>query len=74
MPNRKENASSFPELLTGAEARKLAGISTCIWLEMLETDMVPKPVKCGPRFKWRRADILSWIASMDTVGLLEDQR
>ncbi len=53
-----------PELLTGCEARKLAGLPTATWLELIETGQLPKPVRIGARYMWRRADVIQWIREM----------
>lgn len=52
------------ELLTGCDARQLAGLPTATWLELIETGQIPKPVRIGERFMWRRADVLRWIREM----------
>ncbi|PAY16656.1 hypothetical protein CKO51_25435 [Rhodopirellula sp. SM50] len=68
MPKRIE-PSSLPELLTGGQARQLAGISVVIWMELLETDRLPKPVRVAGRFKWRKSDVLDWINNLESVGV-----
>ena len=60
----KMSNSELPELLTGTESRQLAGMPAVTWLELLETGQLPKPVRVGGRFKWRRADILQWVREL----------
>ncbi|TWT91657.1 helix-turn-helix domain-containing protein [Neorhodopirellula pilleata] len=57
------------ELLTGAEARRLSGVPTPTWLELLETGQLPDPVRVAGRYMWRREDILRWVREMKTSGV-----
>ncbi len=63
------NPHALPELLLGGEARQLAGVTTAVWLELLETGKLPQPVQVGGRYKWRKTDILDWIESLNSVDL-----
>lgn len=67
--SKRLDSASLPELLTGGQARQLAGISVVIWMELLETDRLPKPVRVADRFKWRKSDVLNWINDLETVGV-----
>ena len=61
--------ANLPETLTGHQTRQLAGLSAVLWMEMLEQGSVPDPVKVGDRWKWRKADVLRWVADMQARGM-----
>jgi predicted DNA-binding transcriptional regulator AlpA len=54
-----------PELLTTAEAARLAGISERAWWSWSRSGIAPAPVKIGlgtrPAVRYRRSEILDWI-------------
>ena len=56
-----------PELLTTAQAAKLAGVSERTWWAWTRSGLAPKPVKIGrgtrPAVRFRRSEVLAWIAS-----------
>lgn len=62
--------SEFPELMTGVQARQFIGLTTTVWLEFLETDRLPKPVKVGTRFMWRKCDLSKWVRELKPAGML----
>lgn len=67
-----------PELLSGSEARRYLGMIPAVWLELLETEQLPRPVRIhiGPDFcrhKWRKADLDRWIASRELAEMADDE-
>ena len=66
---KTSRSDDFPELLTGGEAQRLAGLSQGIWAELFETMRLPSPIEIGGRLKWRKSDILDWIARQHPVIL-----
>jgi len=61
----------YPELLTGAESRQFLGIIPAIWMELLETEQLPKPVRIANRLKWRKQDLVAWLVSREPVEIAE---
>lgn len=60
-----------PELLTGQQSRKIAGLSTAVWMELMECGKLPRPVKVIDRYMWRRSDIIAWVAGLKSEGYFE---
>lgn len=66
----------IPELLTSKQAAKLAGVSERTWWTWSHSGLAPRPVTIGygtrPAVRYRRAEILAWIAagcpSADTMS------
>ena len=54
-----------PELLTSAQAAKLAGVSERTWWAWTRSGLAPRPIHIGhglrPACRFRRAEILRWI-------------
>jgi len=67
------NGNEFPELLTGGEVQRLAGLTPGVWAELLETMRLPKPVEVGGRLKWRKSDVIDWINHLQPVTVAERQ-
>ena len=61
----------YPELLTGAESRQFLGMIPAIWMELLETEQLPKPVRIAGRLKWRKQDLAAWLESRETVEIAQ---
>lgn len=61
----------YPELMTGAEARRYLGMIAPVWLELLETEQLPKPVRVHNRLKWRKTDLMAWVKGCEQVELAE---
>ena len=66
------NLSNLPELLTGGESRQLAGMRAWQWMEFLEQGKLPDPVKVDGRFKWRKSDILKWVAQLQSESVFAE--
>ena len=56
-----------PELLTSKQAARLAGVSERTWWAWSRSGLAPVPISIGcglrPAVRYRRGDILAWIAS-----------
>jgi len=54
-----------PELLTAAQAAKLAGCGQRTWWRWSRSGLAPAPIKIGlgtrPAVRYRRAELLQWI-------------
>lgn len=60
-----------PELMTGVEARRYLGMIPAVWMELLESEQLPRPVRIDRRLMWRRADLDQWIQSREPVEFAE---
>jgi predicted DNA-binding transcriptional regulator AlpA len=63
--------TDYPELLTGSESRQFLGMIPAIWMELLETEQLPKPVRIAGRLKWRRRDLVTWLQRREPVEIAE---
>ena len=56
-----------PELLTSKQAARVAGVSARTWWAWSRSGLAPAPssIGCGlrPAVRYRRADIVAWIAA-----------
>lgn len=64
-----KDRSTYPELLTGGESRQLIGFTAAVWMELLETEQLPKPVRVSGRLKWRKGELLAWVKQLRHVEL-----
>jgi predicted DNA-binding transcriptional regulator AlpA len=62
-----EASGTLPELLAKPEAARLCGLGARTLDRYAALGLAPRPVKLGPAkqaaVRWRRADLLSWIAA-----------
>ena len=60
-------AGIVPELLTTAEAARLAGVGERTFWAWSRSGLAPAPLKIGhgtrPAVRYRRSELLAWIAS-----------
>jgi predicted DNA-binding transcriptional regulator AlpA len=60
-------AAIVPELLTTPEAAKLAGVGERTWWRWSRSGLAPRPISIGlgtrPAVRYRRSDVMQWIAS-----------
>jgi predicted DNA-binding transcriptional regulator AlpA len=60
-------AAIVAELLTCKEAARLAGVGERTWWSWTRSGLAPKPIAIGyglrPAVRYRRAELLAWIAS-----------
>ncbi len=63
--NASSRAAIVPELLTTAEAARLASVGERTWWRWTRCGLAPAPLKIGigPRaaVRYRKADIIGWI-------------
>jgi predicted DNA-binding transcriptional regulator AlpA len=61
-------AEVIPELLDDELAAALAGVSRRTWLMLVSKGDAPKPVELPVKrmTRWRRGDVLKWIAELPT--------
>ena len=52
-----------PLLLTAEQAAGLVGVSRSHWWSLHSAGLVPLPVKLGRATRWRRDEIVEWVAA-----------
>lgn len=55
--------AATPELLRDTEAAELCGLSRSGWHKANSAGRVPLPVRIGRATRWRRTELLDWIAA-----------
>lgn len=55
-------STTTPELLPVQEAAALVSVSTRTLQRLASDGRAPRPVRLGASVRWRRADIVAWIA------------
>ena len=64
-PETSQAADITPQLLTTAEAAKLAGVGERTWWRWTRCGLAPRPISIGlgtrPAVRYRRSDLLQWI-------------
>lgn len=58
----RKRQDRYGELLDARESRDVLGISFVLWEALQADDMLPRPVKIATTWKWRKADLLQWVA------------
>ena len=51
------------ELLTAAEAAEVAGVAKRSWWRYVSSGKAPAPVRLGGAVRWRRSELVEWIAA-----------
>ena len=61
--------ADFPEdqLLTAVEVGQLARISRATLYRLVGLGKFPAPLKIGKCARWRRSQVLEWIAGLEVV-------
>lgn len=54
---------SFRELLSAAESAEMAGVGKRTWWRYVSGRRAPAPVRFGGVVRWRRSEVLAWIAA-----------
>lgn len=66
VPLGSNDPGIVPELLTTKQASQMAGVGEHIWWAMTRSQLAPKPLFIGtglrPMVRYRRSEILQWIA------------
>ena len=52
-----------PLLLTAEQARTLCSLSKSAWYKALANGKIPSAVRIGGALRWRRDELLDWIAA-----------
>lgn len=63
MNNWIENANSQPELINVSELADLLSLSVRTVWRLNSAGRLPKPVRLGRSVKWRKNEIIDWLAS-----------
>jgi len=71
MQRKKCSRDEFPELLSGGESQRLAGLTPGLWAELFESQRLPRPVDVAGRLKWRKSDIVEWIANLEPAQVAQ---
>lgn len=50
-------------LLTASEAAALCGLGRSTWWRHLSSGKIPGPVRIGRSVRWRRDELLDWLAA-----------
>jgi predicted DNA-binding transcriptional regulator AlpA len=51
------------ELLSASDAARLSGVGKRSWWRYVTAGKAPQPVRIGGAVRWRRAELVSWIAA-----------
>jgi predicted DNA-binding transcriptional regulator AlpA len=51
-----------PSLIDTAESARLSGCSVRHWRRLVAAGRAPQPVRLGGLVRWRRTELLAWIA------------
>src|SRR4051812_18491269 len=60
---RDGHAAGPPQLLSAPAAARLCGMSTASWHRLRARDGTPRPVRIAGMVRYRRAELLEWIAA-----------
>jgi excisionase family DNA binding protein len=63
MAIERKRAEAESILIDAKEAAALCGVSVSTWYNLLASGKVPKPVRLGRSVKWRREELLAWVAA-----------
>ncbi len=55
--------NSDPLLVDAKEAARMCGISISTWHTLVAAGKTPAPVRLGRSVKWRRDELVAWIAA-----------
>lgn len=58
-----ETTAAEPLLLTAEQSAALAGVSRSHWWSLHSAALVPLPVKLGRATRWRRDELVAWVAA-----------
>jgi len=59
----RRNVEDIPILLTAREAAALCRMSDSYFYRLNRKGMVPGPVRAGNARRWRRSDLVKWVAA-----------
>lgn len=51
------------ELLSASDAARMSGVGKRSWWRYVTTGKAPLPVRIGGAVRWRRAELVAWIAA-----------
>ena len=63
MNNQSENTSSLPELLNVSQLATFLCLSVRTVWRLNAKGELPKPLRLGRSVKWRKNEIIQWLAS-----------
>lgn len=52
-----------PLLIDDREAAALCGVSRSHWRTLLQMGRVPTPIRLGRAVRWRREELVAWVAA-----------
>ncbi len=61
--NQGEERRIVPILYTTREAAAFCMISESNWYKLNRNGYVPKPIRIGTMYRWRKSDLVDWVAA-----------
>lgn len=58
-----KDSDKIRELLSAAEAADMAGAAKRTWWRYVSSGRAPAPVRLGGLVRWRRSELVEWIAA-----------
>ncbi len=59
----RQGGKPAPILYTTKEAAAFCMISESNWYKLNRNGHVPKPIRIGTMYRWRKSDLVAWVAA-----------